>query len=245
MKKRFLISLTAVCLSMSFVPVMAESTESGDVMTFEEYNAAAVDDPVTIETYVQAAQIMKDGAVSLYAQDEDGACFIYALPISEEEYARLVPGTKIQVSGYKGEWSGEPELVDGEGLTILEGSYIAEPLDVTDLLGTDELNAHKNELVSFKGLTVVSSGKNDDGEEVAFFYNWDNSGTEGNDLYFKVEKDGEEYSFVVESDLCDADSEVYKAVKELEIGDVIDLEGFLYWYEGPNPHITAISKSEE
>ena len=22
--------------------------------------------------------------------------------------------------------------------------------------------------------------------------------------------------------------------------DVIDLEGFLYWYEGPNPHITAV-----
>ena len=41
--------------------------------------------------------------------------------------------------------------------------------------------------------------------------------------------------------LCGPDTDVYKAVKELKVGDVVDLEGFLYWYEGPNPHITAVT----
>jgi len=25
------------------------------------------------------------------------------------------------------------------------------------------------------------------------------------------------------------------------VGDVVNVEGYLYWYEGVNPHITAIS----
>ena len=30
----------------------------------------------------------------------------------------------------------------------------------------------------------------------------------------------------------------------LGVGDVIDLEGFLYWYEGANPHITSVAAAE-
>ena len=67
------------------------------------------------------------------------------------------------------------------------------------------------------------------------------SGSEGDDLYFNVSSNGETYTFLVESYLCDKDSDVYKAVKNLQIGDTIDAEGFLYWYEGVNPHITAIT----
>lgn len=68
------------------------------------------------------------------------------------------------------------------------------------------------------------------------FTNWDGSGSEGDDLYFNVSYNGQTYSFVVESYLCDASSDVYAAVKALEIGQTIDAEGFLYWYEGVNPH---------
>ena len=80
------------------------------------------------------------------------------------------------------------------------------------------------------------------GEEgtAAFLYNWDGSGTEGDDLYFNVSLNGQKYTFTVESYLCGPDTDVYKAIQDLHIGDVIDMEGFLYWYEGPNPHITAV-----
>ena len=38
------------------------------------------------------------------------------------------------------------------------------------------------------------------------------------------------------------ETEVYNTVGELNAGDVIDAEGFLYWYEGVNTHITGVTK---
>jgi len=63
----------------------------------------------------------------------------------------------------------------------------------------------------------------------------------GNDLYFNVSLNGQTYTFTVESYLCDNTTDVYNAVKNLKIGDTIDMEGFLYWYEGVNPHITSVT----
>ena len=158
---------------------------------------------------------------------------------SEADYEKLTPGTKIKVTGYKSEWSGEVEIVDAT-FEIEEGNYIAPALDVTELLGTDELISHQNKFVSFKGLTVEAS-KDADGNDVAFIYNWDGSGEDGSDLYFNASLNGKTYTFTVESYLCDKTTDVYAAVKALNIGDTIDMEGFLYWYEGVNPHITAVT----
>lgn len=214
------------------------------VMTHEEYLAADVDAEVVIETYVQAKQSWWEDKATIYTQDKDGAYFIYNMPCSEEEYEKLVPGTKIKVTGYKAEWSGEIEVADVESFEIEDGEYIAKPLDVTDLLGKDELIDHQNELVSFKGMTVEAAGQDADGNDVPFLYNYDGSGSEGDDLYFNVSYNGETYTFTVESYLCDKDTDVYKAVEALQIGDKIDMEGFLYWYEGVNPHITSVTAAE-
>ena len=157
------------------------------------------------------------------------------MPMSEEEYKKLTDGTKIKVKGFKSEWSGEIEIVDAT-YEIEEGNYIAEAKDVTDKLGTDDLIKFQNQKVAFKGVTVEKA----DDSGAAFIYNWDGSGQEGDDLYFKVSVNGQTYSFTVESYLTGADTDVYKAVKELKVGDKVDLEGFLYWYEGPNPHITSV-----
>ena len=157
---------------------------------------------------------------------------------SEEDYEKLIPGTKIRVTGYKSEWSGEVEIVDAT-FEIIEGEeFIAEPLDVTELLGTDELIAHQNELVSFKGLTVEAYDENG----AAFAYKNEEEKTD--DLYFKASKDGQTYDFCVEFYLCGQDTEVYQAVEALNVGDVVDMEGFLYWYEGANPHITMVTAAE-
>ena len=37
---------------------------------------------------------------------------------------------------------------------------------------------------------------------------------------------------------------MYKDVEALQVGDVIDLEGFLYWYHGATPHITSVKAAE-
>ena len=165
--------------------------------------------------------------------------------MSEEDAAKLVPGARFVATGFKSEWSGEVEIVDVSSFEFVEGdSYIAEPVDVTDLLGTDALAEKMNQLVAFKGMTVEPSTIEGDETEYAFLYNWDGSGEDGNDLYFNVSKDGATYNFTVESYLCGPGTDVYEAVKALNVGDVIDLEGFLYWYNGANPHITAVAAAE-
>lgn len=244
MKKRIALLLAMTMTAAVGVTAFAEEVEekSEGVMTHEEYVAADVDAEVVIETYVQGKQSWWEDKATVYTQDKDGAYFLYDMACPEEDYEKLEVGTKIKVTGYKAEWAGEVEVVDAT-FEILDGEYIAEALDVTDLLGKDELIEHQNEFVSFKGMTVEAS-KDADGNEAAYLYSWDGSGQEGDDLYFNVSLNGETYTFTVESYLCDSTTDVYKAVKELEVGDVIDMEGFLYWYEGVNPHITAVTEAE-
>ena len=132
------------------------------------------------------------------------------------------------------------EIAEGATFEIEEGNYIAPVTDVTDLLGTDDLINYQNQFVAFKGMTVEAS-QDATGNDVAFLYNYDGSGEDGNDLYFNVSLNGQTYTFTVESYLCDNTTDVYNAVKNLKIGDTIDMEGFLYWYEGVNPHITSVT----
>ena len=216
--------------------------EEAKVMTYAEYAAAAVDDAVVIECYVQDHQSWWDNKISVYAADEDGAYFLYNMACEEADAEKLVPGTKIKVTGYKAEWSGEVEVAEGATFEFVEDAepYIAEATDVTALLGTDELIENINRFVSFKDLEVAAS-TDADGNEAAYLYNWDGSGTQGDDLYFNVTDGKETYQFTVESYLRGADTDVYKAVEGLKVGDKIDCEGFLYWYNGANPHITTVT----
>ena len=223
----------------------SSEAEDNGVMTYEEYIAAELESEVVIEAYVQAHQSWWEDKITVYCQDKDGAYFLYELACSEEDAAKLIPGTKIRVKGFKTEWEGEVEVASGATFEFIEGAdtFIADALDVTALLGTDDLIKHQTEFVSFKGMTVAAS-KDAEGNDVAFLYNWDGSGEQGNDLYFNVSINGATYNFCVESYLCGKDTDVYKAVEALEIGDVIDMEGFLYWYQGANPHITSVTVAE-
>lgn len=241
MKKLIAVFMAAAMMLTLVACGDKEDVKSEGVMTYEEYVAAALDSEVVVETYVQAKQSWWDNKATLYTQDKDGAYFIYNMACSEEDYGKLTQGTKIKVTGFKSEWSGEVEIIDAT-FEILDGSYIADALDVTSLLGTDELINHQNEFVSFKGMTVEPS-KDADGNDVAFLYNYDGSGQDGSDLYFNVSYNGNTYTFTVESYLCDSSTEVYSAVKNLSIGDKIDMEGYLYWYNGVNPHIISVTSA--
>ena len=197
------------------------------VMTHDDYVAAELDAEVLIETYVQAHQSWWEDKITVYCQSPDGAYFLYELACDQDAAANLVPGTKIRVNGFKGEWAGEVEVMDGTFEFVEDGdTFIAEALDVTDLLGTDEMIAHQNEFVSFKGMTVKA---------VEF-----KNGEPGDDIYITLTKDDADYNFCVEYYLTGADTVVYTTACELAEGDVVDVEGFLYWYEGMNPHITSI-----
>lgn len=203
----------------------AEAKAEG-VMTYAEYAAAELDSEVVVETYVQAKQSWWEDKATFYTQDEDGAYFIYEMACSQEDYDKLVPGTKIKVSGVKSEWSGEVEIVDAT-FEIEDGNYVAEAKDATDLLGKDELIDLQNQLVSFKDMTV---------EAVAY-----KNEQPGDDIYVTLSKDGANYEFCLEYYLNGSDEEFYNLVGGLTAGQTVDVEGFLYWYEGANPHITKVT----
>ena len=209
-----------------------------EVMNHEQFMAAELETEVTVETYVQAKQSWWDNKGTIYTQAEDGAYFLYNMPMTQEEYDQLVPGTKIRVTGFKAEWSGEVEIIDSKFEILEADPFIATPVDVTDLLAADTLIDHQNELVAVKGVTVEAY------DETGAAFAYKNPTEKTDDLYFKVSKDGQTYEFCVEFYLTGKDTEVYQAVEALNVGDVIDLEGFLYWYNGANLQATKLTKAE-
>ena len=206
-----------------------EDEKDDGVMTYAEYVAAAIEAPVVIEAYVQATQSWWDNKITVYLADKDGAYFAYEMACSEADAAKLTAGTKIKVTGYKAEWSGEVEIVDAT-FTFVENAdtYVAPAKDLTAKLGAADLINYQNQLAIFKGVTIKSiEYKN---------------GTPGDDIYVTVTYNGADYDFCIERYLTGPETDVYKAFADLVAGDVVDIEGFLYWYEGVNTHITAVSK---
>ena len=204
------------------------NTKSEGVMTGEEYLAAAVDAPVTVECYVQGHQSWWNNMITVYAADAGTGYFMYEMACSEEDAAKLVPGTKIKVTGFKAEWGGEVEIVDAKFEFVDDGiSFIAPVKDATALLGTDDLATLMNQAVSFTDMTVKSiEYKN---------------GQPGDDIYVTLTKDGADYAFCLEYYLNGSDADFYALVGGLTEGQVCDVEGFLYWYNGMNPHITKVT----
>ena len=209
---------------------VTEPEETVTVMTFEEYMAAELETAVVIECAVQGNQSWWDNKITVYGADENGGYFMYEMACSEEDAAKLTQGTWIRVTGVKKEWEGMTEIMDCTFEFIEKEAYIAEATDVTELLGTEEL-VNKTALpVIFTGMTV---------ESVEY-----QNGEPGKDIYLTVKYGEETYSFCVESYLTAPDSEVYTTVGALEAGTVIDITAFVYWYQGLNAHITAVTIAE-
>ncbi len=216
-------------------------TEESDVvvMSYAEFAAADVDTEVVVETYVQDKQGWWEnegvGMATFYTQDKDGAYFLYNMPCSQEDYDAMVPGTKIRVTGFKSEWSGEVEIIDATYEILADDTYVAAATDLTDKIAdTEALADYMNQYVTFTGLTVAER------EGAAFTYGWDGSKSQGDDLYINLaDADGNVYTFVVESYLRGADTEVYQTVEAFNVGDTVDITGFMYWYEGPQVHVTV------
>ena len=97
-------------LTLLFVFLSALALADENVMTHAQFMQAGLDDPVCVETYVQATESWWDNKIVVYAQSKDGAYYIYNMACSESDAAKLTSGKKIRVSGYKGEWAGNIEI---------------------------------------------------------------------------------------------------------------------------------------
>lgn len=242
-----LIVSTLVCGLVSCggdnTPKVDPNAKSDGVMTYDEYTAAELNSAVVIEAFVQAKQGWWQDKATVYLQDGKGGYLAYNMACSEDDYAKLNVGTKIKVTGTKIAWEGEVEIKEGATFEFAgSDTFVATAADMTAVLGTDDLVKHQNEFVCFKGMKIEAS-KDADGNDVAFLRNWDGSGVEGDDsdLYFKASVNGETYTFVIEYYLTGADSDAYKTVEALKVGDTVDMEGFLYWYNGAQPHINKVT----
>ena len=229
--KKILAVLMLLCMIVSLASCNKNefdpAKKSEGVMTYAEYDAAAMDAEVVIEAYVQATQSWWDNKITAYLQDPDGAYFCYEMACSEADAAKLVPGTKIKVTGTKGAWAGEIEIMDAK-FEFVEGGdkFVAPAKDLTDKIASDDLINYQNQLVTFKGLTV---------KKVEY-----KNGEPGDDIYITVTKDGKDYNFCIEVYLTGKDTTVYSVAGQLEEGHVVDITAYLYWYEGMNPHIVEI-----
>ena len=201
--------------------------------TYADFVAAELDTEVEVLMSVQAHQGWwqdgEQGKVTVYGQCDEGGYFCYELLADEATANAMTEGTLIRVKGIKSEWAGEVEIIEATA-EILAGAYdgkVYEATDVTELIGKDELADKLNQKITISGLTVTALSKKDS--------EWDP------DLYITVDANGTSFDLCVENYLTDPTTEVYKTAETLKVGDTIDITGFLYWYNGPNPHVTAIT----
>jgi hypothetical protein len=134
-----------------------QTPPASSVMTHAQYLAAANNDPIEIEVYVQATQSWWDNKIVVYAMDKSFNGYIaYNLSCTSDEAAKLVPGTKINIKGFKTFYKGMPEVAEGATFTIVEGAdtFVAPAEIMTNLLGKQELLNRCGAYGAFQGLTV-------------------------------------------------------------------------------------------
>ena len=225
-------------------PVTGEDTavqvRSENEIEVSDYESFLSDDgqhPLTIDSYLQQKCAWQDGYTSLYLEDETGAYYVYRLICSIEEYEAMQPGRKMRITGYKSEFSGEPEITDAT-VSMLDGEYFAKPVDISDVTEED-LHRHINHAVTFQNFEIAPMF---DGRS-AWFYEWDNSGSayDESDLYFVAVGPAFSCSSVVNTQLRAADSDTYLAVQRLSVGDRVNLTGILTWYNGPQLLVTDLA----
>lgn len=221
---------------------------SGDVeyiFSHDEYIAVGEDTEVTIIAYVQGKQSWWDNKATIYAEDNDGGYLLYETACDKDTYDQLTPGMKIKVKGYTSSYAGLYEIYQGTLEVIDDGdTYVADALDVTNIYGDiEEIVDYQAMTVTLSNVTVVAS-VDDAGEEHAFFYGDGNSGSAGEDIYFNVQIGDATYTLALEKYLTADGTDVYEAAEALKIGDTINVEGFLYWWNGPQVHVTSITSAK-
>ena len=219
------------------------TTVTTKVLSYDEYLAAEVGSEVTIEAYITGRTTWYNNAASFYLADDNGGYYVYNLPCTEEEYASLLITKKLQVTGAKAEWKGEIEIncqtaTENTGWLLYDDETCSYSRANVTSIAKEVLDDYKNQSVKALGLTVTK----------APYTNFDDftlAPAAGADVYFEVKDDaGNTATYVVEAYLENSqyDSDVYNAVCALKVGDRIDLEGFVYYWENPQLQVTDLTK---
>lgn len=214
------------------------TTVATNVLSYDEYIAAEVGSEVTIEAYITGRTTWYNNAASFYLADDNGGYYVYNLPCTEDEYNNLlVKGAFVEITGAKSEWKGEVEIngqtaTENAGYIVLGASKTYDAILVNDI-AKSTLDLYKNQLVKTKELTVTKAPYTN-------FEDFTLAPKAGTDVYVEVTDGTNTFLFVVEAYLEDSlyDSNTYKNVCALHVGDKVVLEGFIYYWENPQMQIT-------
>lgn len=217
-------------------------TEEDKVMTYSEFMAAEVGDDVLIEGFVAAKQSWWDNKATIYLVDEVGTgYFVYNASCTEEEYNTYTVGTYVSVKGVKGLYAEEHEVAEGGVVTVKETTKTmpTTAYDITSIIGnSDALEAHQN---CYFTATLTVKDYDGNGAAFAFAVSGATKDNPSGDLYFTLTDGTNDLACCVESYLTGTSTTVYQTVMNLEVGKTVTVIGYLYWWNGANPHITSIS----
>ena len=232
-----------------------------EVMSYKNFMASESGDSVVIEGYIADRQSWWSNKATMYlvGDNQGEGYFIYEMAMTEEEYnTKYTIGTKLRVYGLKTIYAGEHEImgdnIDYNLTSVVEDAKMPNHVvDVTYSVATEDLedlnNAYFTATLKIKEYpaqaensgTTVSANK-------AYAYKGDEP---TDDLYFiLVDANGNELSCCVEAYIDYSQytptfkDGLYNAVKSLQVGDVVSVSGFMYWWNGANPHIISISVND-
>ena len=217
-----------------FIEDMGGSQIPTDIMTYEEFMNAEIGSTVTVESNVQAVQKHADGTVSLYLQDADGgAYYVSSMTCTPDQANTFTKGARIIVSGEFALVNDHIEIGGSVRFQMVDGGtkYVAPATEIEyEYYYYHEFANYMNMRVTLDGI-VISRIELADGAASA--------GESDDDIYVFVRlKDGTELCFCVERDLMGPETELYQVCGHLQAGQTVNLEGFLYWYNGAYLHIT-------
>ena len=231
--------ILALVLALAMLLCVAVAEES-TATAFDAYTAAELDSEVTVTAYIQGTAYNPTyGNICLYLADEDGAYYVYRAACDDALAEQLYEGVLVTVKGFKSAWAGEVEIVDATIEVVDTDELVTfEAIDITELMDAEDLDILMNSLVAIYGAEVVAYNEAGD----AFSYGWDGSGAAGmnSDLYFTLKVGENTYTMTVESDEMAEGSDAYELVTQFTVGQIVDLEGFLYWYNGAQIHVNKI-----
>ena len=205
-----------------------------NVMSYDDFMMAEINDDVIIESYVQDFESFYNGKQTIYLADDEGAYFGYELTISEEDSNRLQPGMKLYIEGQKLEYRGQIEIGNTTVVEIIEGE---DPLirgsfevteDLSDEYAVSDLQGRLIEVVA----KLLPSGE----EGKPYLLGWNDSGELNKaDLYLNIEVNDNTFTWNVRRYLRNANTDVYKAVAALtkdNIGSYYNISAYVYIYDG-------------
>lgn len=227
-----------------------------EVMDYENFMAAEAGDFVAIEGYVSAKQSWWADKATMYLAGENAGegYFIYEMTMTEAEYNNDYKiGAKVRIYGAKTIYAGEHEIMGKDinyDLSTVETAKASNHIvDITSSVKADDIEKYQNSkftaTLKVKQYPAQAEGSN---TTVAANGAYAYKGSEPtDDLYFiLVDAAGNELSCCVEKYLTSAYATVKEALMSADftVGELVEVEGYLYWWEGANPHITSIRFGE-